>query len=76
MPYFTLYTRDTSPVDRLHSYEVAVQLGDHPVTKGGGRLLGATCITDDEVDHQINGLIKNLEEIRVAAKKKLRANRA
>ncbi len=76
MSYFTLYSRDTSSVKDLHSYEVAVQLGDHPINQHGERLLGATCVTDDEVDHRINGLIKNLEEIRVAAKKKLEANQA
>lgn len=69
MNRFRLFFRDSPPVPQIHAYEVA-ELGS---VQGDEHLITATCINDTEVDYWIDGLIKNLNEVRRAAKTKLAA---
>lgn len=71
MKSFSLYCRDTSPVKSISAFEVAVKLAESGGGADGTRLLCATCVLDEEIDHQIDGMIASLNRIRKAAKAKL-----
>jgi hypothetical protein len=54
---------------------VSVAVGAHSTTDGQ-LLLTSQLMTDLEIDHEVDGLIKEMEEFRKAAKKELRNLRA
>lgn len=58
------------------SATVNICLGDHTTDLKGHILLTADLISDTEVDFWIDGLIQNLEVIRVKAKKKIKDNKS
>jgi len=51
---------------------VTICLGDHATDLEGHKLLTAELISDREVDFWVDGLIQNLEAMRLEAKKKIR----
>lgn len=54
------------------SATVNICLGDHATDLKGHILLTAELISDTEVDFWVDGLIQNLEAMRIEAKKKIK----
>lgn len=58
---FILYTL---PSKGHHSIEIQIQLGITKDINSGLVLIGSSCITSEELDQQIDYLIKNLNSLR------------
>jgi hypothetical protein len=71
MSAFKLYSRNASPVKNLRTFEVAIEVGDSWQTDGSGDLVTPICLTEEEVDYQIDRLIESLQNVRHAAKAKV-----
>ena len=54
---------------------VSLVVASH-VAQAGELFLSAQLMTDSEIDFEVDALIKELEEFRTSAKKKLRASKA
>jgi len=74
MNKFSLYDRDVSPVAEIRTFEVAVQLPWSTPTQDGRNVITNFCVTDKEVDFEIDLLIESLEKVRRDAKAKLAQN--
>lgn len=55
---------------------VSLAVGSHSKSNDGQLLLSAQLMTDSEIDYEVDGLIKELEKFRKAAKKELRTLQA
>ena len=72
--YFRLHTINTAPENARPTFQVAVSLGSHALTKDGERLITSLCVTEPEVDRSINSLIEDLNKIKSKMKGKLKEN--
>ena len=72
MERFALYSpmQNWPVLDVPASPFVSIALGDH-VTQDGKRMLSAHLMTDGEVDIAIDDLVRQLNKLRVKAKKEL-----
>jgi hypothetical protein len=48
----------------LKDYQVSIQLADHAIDPSGRRLLGSSCRSQDELDHEIKRCIVDLRKLR------------
>jgi hypothetical protein len=71
MSTFSLYSRNTSPVKSIRSFEVAIKVSMSTRADDGATLITPPCVTEKEVDCQINRLIESLNKLRRTAKAKL-----
>jgi hypothetical protein len=55
---------------------VSLAVGSHSMSSDGQLLLSAQLMTDSEIDYEVDGIIKELEVFRKAAKKELRTLQA
>ncbi len=75
MKTLSLYSRNTSRMPDLPYYEVAVEVSISGSEEADEQLITSTCVTEREVDTNIDGLIALLNQLRKAAKAKIAGNR-
>ena len=75
MRHFGLYTRTHSPASgRTLLCEVAVEVVSTAPTRDNRSILTALCDNEGDLDRWVDGLIRELEDVRAQGKRRLRGS--